>query len=436
MSKVKRGGLTLKTGRIGTVNCLRQQMMMPGERMNISINGSCRLESLRERDVMRINAHLGVFMTPLRWLWPEFPDYLKEGPETAITPPTVTPVTTDIGPNWDRLGLGSHDPSGDNDIYEFYETAYHRVYNEWYKWPETADLDVIIRDGNPAVPLAKSWSRTRSTATPTDVENYTIDASNPTIDVRELAQVQAKFRGAMKRDVLSYNRWMELITETYNGNGSREVDQVPILIDQIDVGVNPREIPATDGASLGQWQSLYDFQIDHQIRGVTAPEHCILTYMLTVRFASVVESLHPLATDHLDWHTLTADPEYLAAAMPQEVERRDMFHTTSTDTMGFLPAGWQWRTDHDIVGQRIEARDSFPMMLTPNSYLNSKDAMRIKDAFRSSALGDYLVDVFIKEDSTQPIGDSMDSYMSGMVDETKPHTSGKGAEFPKGGKQL
>ncbi len=76
------------------------------------------------------------------------------------------------------------------------------------------------------------------------------------------------------------------------------------------------------------------------------------------------------------------------------------------------------------------------MMLTPTSYGNAKNAGRIKDAFRSSALGDYLVDVFIKEDSTQPIGDSMDSYMSGMVDDAEPRTGGRNAEFPKGGKQL
>ncbi len=342
MSKVQRGGLTLKTGRIGFVNCLRQQIMMPGERMNISINGSCRLESLRERDVMRINAHLGVFMTPLRWLWPEFPDYVKQGPDTAIVPPTVTPVATDIGPNWDRLGIGSHDPLGASDILAFYQDAYTRVWSEWYKWPEEPDLSIVIKDGLPAVPLSKAWSRTREDATPSDSTDYTIDSSTPTIDVRELAQVQARFRGAMKRDVLSFNRWMELVSEVYKGKGSREVDQIPILIDQVDVGVNPREIPATDGASLGQWQSLYDFQIDHQIRGVVAPEHCILTYMLTVRFASVVEGHHPLATDGLGWHDLTADPEYLSVAMPVEVDQSEMFHIVPGSDIGFLPAGWQW----------------------------------------------------------------------------------------------
>ena len=65
--KASKGGHTLKTRKIGRANCLRQQMLMPGERMNINLDGTVRLEALRERDVVRINAHLATFMTPLRW---------------------------------------------------------------------------------------------------------------------------------------------------------------------------------------------------------------------------------------------------------------------------------------------------------------------------------------------------------------------------------
>ena len=75
MSRCKRGGNTFKTGKIGRINCLRQQLMMPGEKMNIGISGTVKLEALRERDVMRINAHLATFATPLRWVWTDFPQY-------------------------------------------------------------------------------------------------------------------------------------------------------------------------------------------------------------------------------------------------------------------------------------------------------------------------------------------------------------------------
>ena len=429
MSRASRGGLTLKTGKIGRVNCLRQQILMPGERQNVSINGSIRLESLRERDVMRINAHLGVFMTPLRWLVSDFPDYVKEGMDTAKTIPTQNRS------NWADLGIGSYTVTDYTHLKHFQDSAL-QVYNRWYKWPESADATSWDTDGNKAVPLSQHWNRCRFNATPVDTDDYQIDVSGATMDVRTLAETEAKFRGAMKRDILSYNRWMELVDQVWKGDGSREVDKVPLMLDQVEVGVRPREIPATDGASLGQWQSLFDFNVNHQIRGIVAPEHCIVTYMLTVRFAPTIESCMPLATNYLDWYEMVGDPEFLSSAMPRSVTLRDFSQTTDATSMGYLPAGWQWRCDHDVVGQRIDLRDSFPMMNTPTTQAEAKDATRVKDAFRSQALGDYLVDVYFNEDSIQPIGDSMDSYFSGMADSTSPGVGRKNDEFPHGGKML
>jgi hypothetical protein len=404
-------------------------MLMPGERMNVSLSGSVRLESLRERDVMRINANLATFMTPLRWVWPEFPDYVKEGPDTVITPATVTSKAS-----WDPLGIGSNTALLGKH-YKYFEDSYLRCVNEWYKWPENADhLAADIGDhGVKAVPLSKAWNRCRFDSSPAALADSEV-GSAATFDVRDLAETQAKFRSAMKRDVLSYNRWMELVKETWKGNGSREVDQVPILLDQVEVGVNPREIAATDGASLGQWQSLFDFSVNHNIKGIVAPEHCILTTLLVVRFASTIEGVMPLANDKLDWFELTADPEYLSSARPQAVQIGDIIGQVNATELGYLPAGWQWRADHDVIGRSLGIRDSFPYMQIPTTQAEAKDATRVKSAFRSQALDDYVVDVFFRENSTQPIGDSMDSYMSGMMDETRPNPGGKNEEFPSGGK--
>lgn len=432
--KCQRGGLTLKTGKIGTVNCIRQQIMMPGERMNISYEGKIRLESLRERDVMRINAHLATFMTPLRWLMPAWPDYVKEGINTLVQIPQIPWQHLDV------LGLGAGVPHEGQTISEFWAKAYERVYNEWYKWPEIGDTAYANLDGEPgfaAVPLAKTWSRLRQDANPSDIEDYVVPVQDNQLDVRALATSEARFRSAMKRDVLSFNRWMELVKDTWNGDGSREVDQVPIMLDQTEVGVNPREIPATDGASLGQWQSLFDFGVDHQIKGVVAPEHCIITTMLTLRFAGVLESKHPLTEANDEWVINVADPEVLSAQKPSSVQANHLFPGASTETVGYLPQGWQWRADNDIIGEHIDVRDSFPYMLRPTTFNESKDATRVKDAFRSQALEDYLVDIYVKEDSYQPIGDAMDSYFSGMVDDVKVNKGkGKGQEFPFGGKSL
>ena len=435
MARVKRGGTTLTTGKIGRVKCIRQQLLMPNERMDVGISGRIRLESLRERDVMRINAHLACFMTPLRWLWSEYPDYVKEGPATIKTPPSMQPADHD----WSKYGAGTYGGTGvsGKNLFEPFADNYLRVYNEWYKHPEDADItdNDIDQDGEKAVPLSAPWSRCRYDVDPSAVQDYTV-SSTTSFDVRELAEVEARFKSAMKRDVLSYNRWMELVKETWRGDGSREVDQVPIMLDQTEIGVNPRDLPATDGASLGQWQSLYDFNVNHSIQGIVAPEHCIVSYFLTIRFPAITESHHPLAYNQpLDWFELTADPEWISQQEPVEVLTQDVFATNTSTSLGYLPAGWQWRTGHDVIGKNIYDRDSFPYMDQPTTQAEAKDATRIKNAFRSQALGDYSVDLYFNEDSNQPIGTSMDSYLSGMVDETR-NISNTNDEFPKGGKML
>ena len=435
MSRANRGGLTLKAGKIGQTNILRQQLLMPGERMNVNISGTVKLEALRERESMRINAHLATFIQPLRWLWPEFPDYMREGPNTAQTPPII---------EFNRLsdyGIGSYDPGDDKvRMFRFWQDAVFRIYNEWYKWPEEPDWTPEVEgwpaDGAKAVPLSKSWSRCRFERQGDDATQTTVNTTNDSFDVRTLATKQANFRAMMKRDVLSFQRWMEFIKETYNGDGSREVDQVPIMLDQTEVGVNPREIPATDGSSLGQWQSLYDFQVNHGINGIVAPEHSVLTYVLVIRFAPIIDGIHPLATDDADWFDLTADPEYITSASPRPVKVRQVAMDPANETeLGYLPAGWQWRAENDVIGYRLDELDSFPYMLRPENQGQAKDATRIKNAFRSERLGDYVADLYFKEDSRQPIGTAMDSYFSGMLDDAIGQSQSND-EFPKGGKQL
>ena len=428
MTQVSRGGLTLKSGKIGRVNCLRQQIMLPGERMNINLAGKVRLETLRERDVFRINAHLATFMTPLRWLVADWPTYVKTNGNSGSIPSIAN---DDLA----QLGIGGYNAAAiSSGCYSFWVDSLLRIYNEWYKWPEDADAITWETDGNKAVPLSKAWSRCRYTATPSVSNDYTQQTLTDQFDVRELASTQAQFRSAMKREVLSFGRWMELVKQTWKGDGSREVDQVPIMLDQVEVGVNPRDMPAHDGASLGQWQSIYDFDVDHGIRGIVAPEHCIISTMLVVRFASITEGRHPLA-EQVNPDIVVGDPEVLANLQPQEVLAKDVFMTDSSTSLGYLPAGWQWRSDHDVIGTRIDAADSFPYMNAPTTQAETKDATRIKDAFRSQRLGDYVADIYIKEDSYQPMGTAMDSYLSGMMDHTR-NIGNSGNEFPHGGKQL
>jgi len=417
-----RGGQVLKTGKIGKVNILRQQMVSPGETINTSIQGNVKLESLRERDALRIHAHLACFIQPIRWLWDQWPAYLTEGRQSGITPPTQLYDFSTMG-----LGGGSNFESG----YKWFWDAPINIYNNWYKWPEMADATNWILDGHNAVPLSHSWSRTRQKRDPNNTVDY-LEPSTDTVDIRTLRTTEGRFKAAIKRDVLSYGRYMELVQMMYNADGSREVDQVPIMLDQTEVGVNPREMPATDGPNLGQWQSLYDFNVDHSINGITFPEHAVLTYMLTVRFSSVSEQRNPLSWPGMSYHNLVLEKEVLENTLPNPVTSDQLF-TGNGDPgfdMGYLPSGWQWRSGFDVVDQRIDARDTFPYMQKPTTWEESKDASRVNPAFISGALGDYVADLYFKENSRSLANTAAESYFTGFAGGSNTD------QHPFGGKML
>ena len=420
---VSRGGQTLKEGYIGRNNILRQQIMMPGERMDVRMRGKVRMETLRERDAMRIHATLSTFMTPIRWLDSNYTAFVRDG-----TPALALGAITDLA----SLGIGGTTSPARN-ILQLFEDGPIKIHNEWYKWPESADITAWPSQGSVAVPLSSAWNRARFTNASDEVGISPYSGSD--IGVTDIAEAQAQFRSQTK-DNLSFGRWQEYMQNTWSSNGSREVDQVPVLIDTVEVGVNPREVPATDGASLGQWQSIYDFDIDHSINQIIAPEHMLITHILTVRFSPMVEGVMPLSTDVPQRWEFAADPEYIDSYPPQSVSSSEVLaDTTGAFSLGYLPAGWQWRCEHDVIGNLVETKNTFAYMNVPTTQAEAKDATRVKSAFRSSALGDYYTDVYFTENCYQPIGSARDSYFAGMLD----HTRGMGNsndEFPFGGKML
>lgn len=400
-----RGGQILRTGRVGLVECIRQQMMVPGETIKATLKGSCRMEMLRERDALRIHAQLSVFMSPVRWLWSGWAQYLAEGPTGA-----TAPATSAINPK--SVGLGGS--KTDRTMQTFWKNAFLRVYNEWYKWPESTDL---TGGPFPAVNLEHSWTRCRDQSVPTDAgdKEYTgtVSGAVATMQIADIIEAQKRYTAAVKREVFSYERYMELLKEMWGTSGSREVDQVPILVHQSEVGVKPRSFPAQNAAGLGQWGSLYDFSIDDFFT-VTAPEHCILTYVLVVRLAPITDEIHPLANDRLNWFEQVMDAETLSVQKPEVVELRDVFPVSSSTQLGFLGAGWQWRAQNNIVDTVIVSRESFPIMDVPTTAAEARDATKNVNAFRSKALRDYVLDLYVNERSNSRASGGKSSFLIGQ----------------------
>lgn len=289
MRRFDRGGYVLKTGWIGEVNVIRQSVLAPGERVSPSVRGHVKLSPLRERESAKIHARIDAFATPIRWLDSNWTAIIKEGPET-----TKAPATHDFAVPKDRtrntmsdFGIGGNEAGK---VLKYFVEAPKRVFNEWYKWPEDADITAYNRAARQAQNLPHCWSRlynNESTIKP-GADDYTLTttqaSSREKFTLQDISKLQARFRWAVEQGYFSNQRYRDLLQEVWGGNPTREVDQVPFRLRGAEVGVSPFELPAQDGASLGQTTSIYNFDVDHNFGRFVAPEHMVMTYMLVVRF--------------------------------------------------------------------------------------------------------------------------------------------------------
>lgn len=432
MPKYDRGGNVWKTGKIGRVTCLRQQMIAPGEVLDSKVTGQVRLTAMRERESARCHARLDAFLTPVRWLWDQWPQYLKDGPDSNLVPPTRNMTRID------SLGLGSAAPGGiAQPVPRYFYDSLLRIYNEHYKWPENADITTWPVQGAKATALPISWSRMQrfDGPQPTDYELETTQAgSREKFDIRDLAQLQAKYRNAVERDYIAHDRYVDLIEELFNGKGSREVDKVPYHIDSATLGVTPEQMYATDSGGLGAVMSLYDFQVNHDFGKITANEHMILTYLITVRFESVSENEQNPMLQPEDWASRTGDAGLLSSQPPQPVKRKQISGGTNNHVMGYLPAGWQWRTRWNMVDERFDNRQSFPVYkdnaIADVSADTYRDATNINNCFRSAHLLDYQCVLDFFETSDSPIPGAKSSLFSGAP------MSGRGGDIYPGPRRV
>ena len=413
MPTYDRGGNVWKTGKIGRVTPLRQQLIAPGEVFRSRIQGQVRLTAMRERESARCHVRMDAFLTPVRWLWEDWPQYLKEGPDTSLVPPSLNVTGLSF------LGLGSSAGSPfQTAIPRYFYDSLLRIYNEHYKWPEDPDITTWPGDGGKAVALPISWSRMQKFdgPQPTDYELETSQAgAREKFDLRDLNELQARYRNAIERDFIAHDRYMELVKELFHGKGSREVDKVPYHVDSVSLGAHPEQMYATDSGGLGAVMSLYDFQVHHDVGTITADEHSILTYLITIRFESVSENETNPMVNLNDWAARTGDAGLLASQRPQPVRRRDIEGGADNNVMGYLPAGWQWRTRWNMVDARFDRRDSFPVYQDFNNPTAAalRDATNINNVFRSASLGDYQCVLDFFEHSDSPIPGAKSSLFSG-----------------------
>ena len=405
------GGEIKTTGRIGYMNVIRQEWMLPGTFCNPTINGFARLSPMREQRTSKIHAHLEAFITPVRWLWTDFPKYLVQGKDTTLTPPTET-----IKP--DTYGLGSYN---DVSVYKWFKDAPLRVYNEYVKWPENSDITALNLSNEVAVALPAYYTRLQTHDHLTG-DHYELETkasgSREKFDIRDLNKQMARFRNEVPRDWIVHERYNALVKEAYGARGNNEVDKVPFSFAPKGSMLSGRNQWATDGDNLGGLASIHDFDIKHHFGQIHVSEHSVLTFILIVRFPSVANGeVNPVAVAHgKEWEDIVGDAGILANRPPVAVTKQELDGQSTTTHFGYLPSGWQYRAKWSNIGKQIHERSTFPLLEGIGASTGAsrlRDANRILDCFRSDALDHYLVDAEFNLNASSDIGDPKASLFAG-----------------------
>lgn len=398
MPKYNRGGKNLSVGDIGRFKCLRQHLALPGETIRPQVSGNVRLAGLRQQTSVYLHAQIECFAAPLRWYWSSWPDYVRDGINHGLTLPVETAAPYITNNAYQNMGIGKVT----GDFLKFFAQHPVNIWNEWYRWPEDSKLSVttppltFFQDqGQPVVNLACCASRLHD-AVSLGTNEYQV-ASASTLDVRDLAAVQARFAQGVKSDWTSMDKYQQFMRDIFGAPGSPEVDTVPHrLRNGAELSVMPRDMYASDAAGLGEIMSINNFQVDHDWEPYYCKEHMIFAYVLVLRFAPVYAgAVNPLLyTDVTPYAAYQGDPEVLANLQPEPVSSKEVSDGDAT-VVGYAPAGWQWREGYSHVDQHIEQLLTFPLYDGyPQTAAGFRDASAINPGtFRSAALRHWFADL-------------------------------------------
>lgn len=410
-------GQIMAVGDIGRFNCIYQHMIYPGERITPKLTGVINLSGLKQRTTVKLHVRLEAFAAPIRWYWPEWVDYIKDGLTTTEVIPTMTGTWTTDQFATQTLGLGYIT----RPFCKWFAQHPVNVWNEWYRWPEDAKEDV----SNPPISFYENYGKVCQNlpspmtriheAITMDTSEYQVPSAT-TFDVRELAQIRARFDQAAKTDWSSMDRYMQFMQDVYGAKGSVEVDKVPIrLRNGAELSVLPRDLYATDAAGLGEIMSINKMNVSHHWEDFIAPEHMIVCYILLLRFSPISDSqpAYGIYPDDTPYFVYQGDPNIIANEPPVDVKSREVENGDGT-VIGKLPAGWQMRNLHNHVSTKIGDQNNFPLL--DNQVLTAaglRDASKISNCFRSLALREYQTDLTLKLRSRSLVPSAGTSIMAG-----------------------
>lgn len=361
-------------GKIGALQTLSVIPTLPGDSFNINVAMTFRLAPLRR--ALSLDAHIDLyaFWIPHRHCYVgqgeenQFIKFIKQGldPNAVVTLDSYTLPhhiqcfgTADLGgviPRWLALG-------------------YDRIYNRYFKHPTDPDKSILLpgtSEDNLRYGLSTCYDKTLWTTCLRSDKNRTgsmgkesapVSGGEASVDIWSLEQVKNAFNNVAQRDWFDI-RYSDLLQQTWGSSINIDVEQKPRLLGMNRSYLSGYDVDGTAPGSLGTSGGKAFGQAILTVPRIFMPEHGAVWLMANVRFPTIhVSETHRLFKDASPSYTdFAGDARVVSGYPPEQLKVKDVFHSDSTQTLGYQPFGQHYRYHPNAVHQQFDNLNGFPFL--------------------------------------------------------------------------
>ena len=361
-------------GKIGTLHGIGLIPTLPGDSMDINVQMTVRLAPLRR--ALSLDAHIDMyaFWIPHRHCYSGqgednvFIKFLKQGldPNGSVTLPSYT-MPHEIG------CFGTSEVKGV--VPMWLAKGYDRIYNRYFKHPTDPDKSILAvgtNEDNRKFGLSCCYDKTLwTTGLRSDKNrsksmhdvNAPVSGSTAKVDVWSVEQVKNAYNNIAQRDWFTI-RYSDLLKQSWGSNINIDVEQKPKLLGMNRSYLSGYDVDGTAPGSLGQVGGKAFGQARLTVPRVFMPEHGAVWLMMLVRFPTIHTSeTHRLFHDGSPSYTdLAGDARIVAGFPPEELKVKDVFHSDSTQSLGYQPFGQHYRYHPNYVHKQYDNLNGFPFL--------------------------------------------------------------------------
>lgn len=358
---------TFMQGRIGRLQTLTTIPVCAGDSIELSLQGVLRLSPLRRNLTVDALCDLFVFYQPHRHAYGEdWENFILQGTDESITFPTVD-FSTNTLEHYGTCRLTGVNP-------KWIVTMYNRIWNRYFRVPSDdasilTDTDIspapdlnYARFGKLCARLKKIW--TTGVDITTDASDREVAAASSTMDILDLARVQARYRSEQLRDWFG-RRYTDILEANFGGSAGTDADERPTLLMRNTAYLSGYDVDGTDDASLGTFSGKSVTVANIGIPRRFIPEHGAIMVMALVRFPTIHqdETHYLIKKSQPTYIEISGDGALWENEPPINHQVQDFFtNNSSTQSLATMPYG-QWYREHpNIVHDGYRELTGFPFL--------------------------------------------------------------------------